>query len=227
MLHMCVLAILLGCIHNNPKKMSNSILYTRVSSIDQRTDRQRVNEKSYDLVIEDKCPGDLEIFLRPEGSRLKTMIDRNLVGSISVWSIDRCGRNLRNIIDFIYYTTERRIPVTFISQGLCTLDENGDENPIAKMFISILGCVAEMERSQIKERQRQGIDLALLDPNKYLGRKPGSQETVLQFLSKKKNKQAMDLLQKGYKNIEVSKIAGLHPNTISKIKKYLNVSNPG
>ena len=31
------------------------------------------------------------------------------------------------------------------------MDENGKENPISKMIISILGIVAEMERKQIKE----------------------------------------------------------------------------
>ena len=104
-------------------------------------------------------------------------------------------------------------------------DENGDENPISKMVIALLGCVAEMTRVQIKESQKQGIELAKLDPTKYLGRKPGSTETVVQFLSKKKNKQAMELLKNGYKNVEVAKIVGLHSNTVSKIKKYLQVSN--
>lgn len=33
------------------------VLYTRVSSIEQKTDRQRVNENDFDLVVEDKCSG--------------------------------------------------------------------------------------------------------------------------------------------------------------------------
>ncbi|SDD83162.1 hypothetical protein SAMN04488104_10732 [Algoriphagus faecimaris] len=35
--------------------MSISILYVRTSTLDQRTDRQRVNESEFDKVIEDKC----------------------------------------------------------------------------------------------------------------------------------------------------------------------------
>ena len=201
--------------------MSKSILYTRVSTLDQRTDRQRVTENDFSLVVEDYCSGSIPIFERPEGSKLKKMIDRNLVGSISVWQIDRCGRDLRDIINFIHYTTERKIPVTFLSQGLSTLDKDGKENPISKMIISILGVVSEMTRAQILENQRQGIELAKLDPNKYLGRKPGSVEDPIKFLSKKKNRQALDLLKNGYKNVEVAKIVGLHPNTITKIKRYL------
>ena len=152
--------------------MSISILYTRVSSVDQKTDRQRVKEDDFDKVIEDKCSGAIPIFERPEGSILKTLIDRQLIKSISVWQIDRCGRDLRDIINFIHYTTERGIPVNFLSQGLCTLNEDKEENPISKMIISILGVVAEMERKLSKERQREGIELAKLDPTKYLGRKP-------------------------------------------------------
>lgn len=214
-------AIVLGCNTINPKIMSKSILYTRVSTLDQRTDRQRVTENDFSLVVEDYCSGSIPIFERPEGSKLKKMIDRNLVSSISVWQIDRCGRDLRDIINFIYYTSERKIPVTFLSQGLSTLDKDGKENPISKMIISILGVVSEMTRAQILENQRQGIELAKLDPNKYMGRKPGSVEDPIKFLSKKKNRQALDLLKNGYKNVEVAKIVGLHPNTITKIKRHL------
>jgi len=214
-------AIVLGCNTINPKIMSKSILYTRVSTLDQRTDRQRVTENDFSLVLEDYCSGSVPIFERPEGSKLKKMIDRNLVSSISVWQIDRCGRDLRDIINFIHYTTERKIPVTFLSQGLSTLDKDGRENPISKMIISILGVVSEMTRAQILENQRQGIELAKLDPNKYMGRKPGSVEDPIKFLSKKKNRQALDLLKNGYKNVEVAKIVGLHPNTITKIKRHL------
>jgi DNA-binding XRE family transcriptional regulator len=38
-------------------------------------------------------------------------------------------------------------------------------------------------------------------------------------LNKEKNKKALDYLNKGYKQIEVAKIIGLHPNTISKINR--------
>ena len=34
-----------------------NVLYCRISTAEQKTDRQRVNEKNYSLVIEDKCSG--------------------------------------------------------------------------------------------------------------------------------------------------------------------------
>ena len=51
-----------------------------------------------------------------------------------------------------------------------------------------------------------------------------TKEDVLTFLSKSKNKKAVELLKRGYKGSEVSKIVGVHPNTISKIRNLSGVS---
>lgn len=201
--------------------MSISILYVRCSTIDQRTDRQRVNEKDFDKVIEDKCSGSIPMFDRTGGIELKNLIENKVVKSINIWQIDRCGRNLLDIINFIHFSTQHKIPIHFISQGLSTLDEKGNENPIAKMMISILGVVAEMEKKLILERQLEGIAIAKMK-NIYTGRKKGTKEDPLKFLSKPKNKKAMELLKKGYKGIEVSRITGLNINTITKVKKLIS-----
>jgi DNA invertase Pin-like site-specific DNA recombinase len=197
-----------------------NILYCRVSTLDQKTDRQRVNEVDYKLVVEDKCSGALPFFERPGGIEIKKLVDNNILTSLSVWQIDRLGRNLRDIINTIHYFAEKKITIYFVSQGLRTLDEQGKENPISKLIISILGIVGEMERSQIKERQLEGIRIAKLKGT-YTGRKIGSKESLITFLSKEKNKKAYDYLRKGYKVGEVAKITDLHINTVSKIKKLI------
>ena len=125
------------------------------------------------------------------------------------------------IINTIHYFTEKNISISFIAQGLTTLGPDNKENPISKMMISILGIVGEMERAQIRERQHEGIRLAKLKKNVYLGRKPGSSESILDFLSKEKNKKAFELLKKGYKVGEVAKLADLHVNTVTKINKLV------
>ncbi|NDA63226.1 MAG: recombinase family protein [Chitinophagia bacterium] len=148
----------------------------------------------------------------------KKLVEKGALTSLGVWQIDRLGRDLRDIINTIHYFVEKKISINFISQGLTTLDENGKENPISKMMISILGIVGEMERVQIKERQLEGIKIAKLK-GAYTGRKKGSKETTLDFLSKEKNKKAVDYLKKGYKVTEVAKLTELNINTVSKIKK--------
>jgi DNA invertase Pin-like site-specific DNA recombinase len=195
-----------------------NVLYCRVSSIDQKTDRQRVNESEFALVIEDKCSGAVPFFERPGGKQIQKLISKNAITSLSVWTIDRLGRDLRDILNTIYYFNDRGVSIHFISQGLSTLNAQRKENPISKMIISILGIVGEMERTQIRERQLEGIQLAKLK-GVYKGRVKGSREDVVAFLSKKDNKAALDYLKKGYKATEVAKLTGLHPNTITKIKK--------
>lgn len=195
------------------------VLYCRVSSLDQKTDRQKVTEKNYQLVVEDKCSGVIPFFERAGGLEIMSLVDKGILTSLSVLSIDRLGRDLRDIVNTIHFFNQHNICIHFISQGLTTLDENGKENTISKMIISILGVVSEMHRSQIKENQMQGIRLAKLRGNIYKGRANGSKEDILSFLSKEKNKKALGLLKKGYKAVEVAEIVKVHINTITKIKK--------
>jgi DNA invertase Pin-like site-specific DNA recombinase len=193
-------------------------LYCRVSTLEQKTDRQKINEKDFGLVIEDKCSGAIPFFERDGGKQIKKLIDKGVVTSLSVWTIDRLGRDLRDIINTIHYFNENKISIHFISQGLTTLNDKGEENPISKMVISMLGIVGEMERKQGKERQLEGIKIAKMK-GVYKGRVEGSSEDVKSFLSKKKNEKAVGYLKKGYTATEISKIVGIHINTITKIKK--------
>ena len=196
------------------------VFYVRVSSLEQKTDRQRVSEKEYDLVIEDKCSGSVPFFEREGGKKIKQLFDKGILTSLSVWTIDRLGRDLLDVLNTIQFLSEQGIRIHFIQQGLVSLDEEGKENPISKMIISILGIVAEMERKQIKERQREGIELAKLR-GVYKGRTNGSKEDIRAFLNKPKVAKTIEYLKKGYKASEISRIVGIHVNTITKIKRFI------
>ncbi len=148
-------------------------------------------------------------------------MDKGVLTSLSVWTIDRLGRDLLDILHTIQFLSDRGIRIHFIQQGLISLDDEGKENPISKMIISILGIVAEMERKQIKERQREGIELAKLR-GVYKGRVQGSKEGIRTFLNKPKVIKTIEYLKKGYKASEISKIVGIHVNSITKVKKTLN-----
>jgi len=194
------------------------VLYTRVSTLEQKTDRQKVNEKEYNYVIEDKCSGAIPFFERTGGKEVLNLVENNILTDLYVWQIDRLGRDVRDILNTIHFFNLKGICIHFVSQSLRTLTETGKEDPITKMVISILGIVSEMERNQIKERQMEGVKIAKMK-GVYLGRKIGSSEDNLKFLNKEKNQKALSYLKKGYKAVEVSKIVGLHINTITKIKK--------
>ena len=199
------------------------VLYVRTSTLEQKTDRQRINEEDFQLVIEDRCSGTINLFEREGGSRLLKLIEKGVLTELYVWQIDRLGRCLLDILSNIKFLTEKKICIHFISQGLSTIQPNGTESSITKMIISILGTLAEMERTISRERQIEGIMLAKLKGNVYTGRKKDSKEDTLKFLSKPKNAKAIDYIKKGYKNVEVAKIVGMHFNTITKTRKVANL----
>lgn len=203
-----------------------NILYVRTSSLDQQSFRQTQNAKDFDFVIEDKCSGAIPFFERDGGKRIEKLICKNQVIKISVHQIDRLGRNLLDILNTIAYFNKKGICIHFIQQGIKTLNDDGTENPISKMIISILGVVAEMERNLIKERQAEGVAIAKAK-GVYKGRANGTKESYLVFLNKPKVKLAIDYLNKGMKSVEVHKLTKLHPNTITKIKKLNQLMNNG
>ena len=194
--------------------------YQRVSSVLQSTDRQRIDESQFDLLLEDKCSGTIPFFNRPSGSKIKELCDEGVLTQVSVLQIDRLGRNMLDILNTIHYFSKKGVSIHFISQGLRTLEDDGTEDPISKMMISILGVVSEMEKNMISERRNEGIKLAKLK-GVYKGRKSDTKEDTLKFLNKPKNQKVVDYLKKGYRGSEISKIVGVNPNTISKVKKVL------
>jgi DNA invertase Pin-like site-specific DNA recombinase len=195
-----------------------NLLYTRVSTIEQKNDRQVLNPKNFDLVVEDRCSGSTPFFEREGGKKIQKVVEKNQVVKITVHQIDRLGRNVVDILNTIAYFNKKGICIDFVQQGIKTLDDNGSENPISKMIISILGVVAEMERNLIRERQAEGVAIAKAK-GVYKGRAKGTKESNLEFLNKPRIKKAIEYLESGLKGVEVQKLVGLHPNTITKIKK--------
>ena len=197
------------------------IYYKRVSSVCQSTDRQLVDETIYDYIVEDKVSGSTPFGEREGGKRIIKLLEKGEVTELGVWQTDRLGRDVRDIINTIHLFTQARVCINFISEGLRTLNPDGSENPISKMVINILGVISEMEKNQIIERQLQGIEIAKAR-GVYRGRREGTKEDILTFLSKPRNKKVVDLIKRGYKSCEIHKITNVSPNTICKIKRVIN-----
>jgi DNA invertase Pin-like site-specific DNA recombinase len=194
------------------------VYYKRTSTISQSTARQIVDENIYDYIVEDKVSGSTPFAEREGGKRIIKLLEKGEITQLGVWQTDRLGRDVRDIINTIHLFTIAGVCIHFISDGLRTLNPDGSENPISKMVINILGVISEMEKNQIRERQLQGIEIAKAK-GVYKGRKMGTKEDVLTFLSKPKNKKITELLKKGYRSTEIQKITGASPNTINKIRK--------
>lgn len=204
-------------------KRQYKIFYARVSTSDQNIARQLTDAKNY-LTIEETCSGTVPFFERPQSKDILKKVKEGTIEEIAVTSIDRLSRDLADLLKTIKFFSDHNIPIFFISQGIRTLDSNGNENPIGTLVIQILGMVAQMERSVLLERQKQGIAIAKAK-GVYSGRKSNTKEDVVKFLSKPKNKRALELIKTtNLKLKDISTLSGVHINTVTKIKK-LGLSN--
>jgi hypothetical protein len=73
-----------------------------------------------------------------------------------------------------------------------------------------------------KSRKDKERALNLLNFVEFIqGRIHGSKEDLRTFLSKPKIAKTIEYLKKGYKASEISRIVGIHVNTITKVKKLV------
>lgn len=138
--------------------------YIRVSTEEQNTIRQEILMK--DLGVErvymDKASGKS----RTGRPQLEAMMDFVREGDVViVESISRFARSTRDLLTLVEQLTEKG--VGFVSQK-----ESIDTNtPQGKFMLTVFGAMAELEREQTLQRQREGIAAAKA-AGKYKGRKP-------------------------------------------------------
>ena len=142
--------------------MSKKIGYIRVSAMDQNPKRQ-LEGIQMDKVFLDKASGkDTE---RPE---LAALLDYVRDGDqVFVHSMDRLARNLDDLRKMVLQLNQRKVALHFMKEQLTF---NGKDAPMATLLLSIMGAFAEFERALIKERQREGIEIAKKNGS-YKGRK--------------------------------------------------------
>ena len=87
--------------------------------------------------------------------------------TIMCHSMDRLGRNLDDLRKLVVGLTSRGIRVQFVKENLTF---TGADSPISNLLLSVMGAFAEFERELIRERQREGIELAK-KAGVYRGRK--------------------------------------------------------
>jgi DNA invertase Pin-like site-specific DNA recombinase len=136
--------------------------YIRVSSIGQNTDRQ-LDGAQLDKRFEDKVSGK-----STDRPKLQEMLEFIRDGDIVVvHSMDRLARNLDDLRRLVATLTGKGVSVEFIKEGLTF---TGEDKPLSKLLLSVMGAFAEFERSIIRERQLEGIALAK-QKGVYKGRK--------------------------------------------------------
>lgn len=139
--------------------------YVRVSSREQNEDRQMLalNEREVpekNIYIDKQSGKD---FKRPMYNRmLKKLREDDL---IYVKSIDRLGRNYEEILEqWRILTKEKKVDIVVIDMELLDTRRGKDlmGTFLSDIVLQVLSFVAENERKNIRERQKEGIEAAKL-----------------------------------------------------------------
>ena len=195
----------------------SKVKYIRVSTEEQNTGRQEINAKEFSKVYIDKTSGAIQFIERKEAKRLLADIETGIITEIHIASIDRLGRNIIDILTMVEFFNQKSIKLFVENIGMFSLIDN-KPNPSFKMIVSVLGNVAEMERNNMLERQRQGIELAKAKGT-YTGRLYGTKMTNEDILTKYKS--VVRELKNGESLRRASKIGGCSLGTAQKIQKII------
>lgn len=143
--------------------MSNMYGYARVSSREQKEDRQLIAlseaQLSEENIYVDKQSG--KDFERPMYKRLMKKLKEDDL--LYVKSIDRLGRNYEEILEqWRGLTREKKGDIVVLDMPLLDTRRGKDlmGTFLSDVVLQVLSFVAENERKNIRERQREGIDAA-------------------------------------------------------------------
>lgn len=195
----------------------SKVKYIRVSTEEQNIGRQEINAKDFSKTYVDRVSGSVKFSDRKEAKKLLADIEAGIVTEVHILSVDRIGRNIIDILTMVEFFNNKSIKLFVENIGMFSLIEN-KPNPSFKMIVSVLGNVAEMERINMLERQRQGIELAKAKGT-YKGRLYGSRMSDEEILNKYKI--VVRELKNGESLRRASKIGGCSLGTAQKIQRLM------
>lgn len=177
--------------------------YVRVSTIEQNEARQVEGLKKYNIekwFTEKVSAKDTN---RP---MLQAMIEFAREGdTVHIHSFDRLARSTKDLLDIVEQLQAKGVHLVSNKESI------DSSTPTGKLMLTMIGAIAEFERANMLERQREGIAIAK-EEGKYMGRKeinyPANWEEIY---GKYKTRQLT-----GTKAMEV---LGLKRNTFYKLVK--------
>jgi DNA invertase Pin-like site-specific DNA recombinase len=193
-----------------------TILYARVSTVDQTIEHQRTQAEAagynFQCVLADHGVSGVSTKLadRPEGRRLFDMLRAG--DTLVVRWIDRLGRNYDDISATIREFMGRGVVIRTIINGM-TFD-GATTDPVQKAvrdaLIAFMAATAQAQAEATKEAQRAGIEHAKAIGESYRGRKPSYSREQLAMVQ--------DMLGQSASTSHIAKISGLSRQTVYRIK---------
>jgi DNA invertase Pin-like site-specific DNA recombinase len=152
--------------------MKRAVLYLRVSTIDQTTTNQerelrevatRAGWEVVKVYRDHGISGSKGRDKRPAFDALHRAAARREFDVVMVWSVDRLGRSLKDLVNFLEELRALNVDLFLKTQGIDTTSPSG------KAMFGMLSVFADFERSIIQERVRSGLARAKGE-GKVLGR---------------------------------------------------------
>lgn len=134
--------------------------YARVSTIDQDTGAQMamLRMAKCDAIVEEKRSA---VKTRPELDNLLAKLQQG--DELIIYKLDRLARSLNHLLSILEHVQERGAKLRSLTEPI------DPDTPAGRMFIQVLGSVAEFERALIRERCMAG-QLEALRQGKRIGR---------------------------------------------------------
>ena len=126
--------------------------YARVSTHDQNLDLQKdaLEKAGCQKIFVDEISGTVA---KREGlEKAKEILRQGDV--LIVWRLDRLGRSIRDLIDWVTSLEEEGIGFKSLQESIDTTTSSG------KLVFHIFAALAEFERNLIRERTKAGLEAA-------------------------------------------------------------------
>ena len=141
----------------------SKIGYIRVSTERQETARQQEIMCDYqvDRIFSEKLSG-----ANTDRPQLRAMLDYVREGdTLYIESVSRLGRSTKDLLNIIDTLTDKGVTLVSHKENIDT------DTPTGKFMLTVFAALSQLEREQLKLRQREGIEIAKAQ-GKYTGRKP-------------------------------------------------------
>lgn len=116
--------------------------------------------------------------------------------------LDRLARNMAHLMEIVAELEKKKVALRILNLGIDT------STPTGRLILTMLGGIAEFERSIMLERQREGIRKAKL-AGKYKGRKA---------TARAKTEEVLKLLAEGAKPTDIAQQLGIGRRSVYRIK---------
>ncbi len=128
--------------------------YARVSTANQKEDRQIDELQNYGISVKDIYI-DKQSGKNTDREQLKALLSFCRKGDVVITeSISRIARNTKDLLTIVEQLTNKGVDFVSLKECIDTATPQG------KFMLTVFGAMAELERENILERQREGIAIA-------------------------------------------------------------------